>query len=346
MATGKTLVSKAFDRLIRRDPARLTARLLKACADAKPENEDALCRTISDLVAAGADIHARDNQGRTVLSLLVCNGRIKALSSAITAGADVNRQDRGDNWTPLLWAATNADVEMLQLLLAHNADPKHRTNDGWGAIDAATKNDTGSRGTEAECLKILLAQGLSLGVTQERKIYFKKRYLAPAVPEIQNAIDLRAACDKGDKAAISEVLARGTHPDASVKYGDNTPLIYLSSKNDVEGMKMLIKAGADVNLVSPLVRKTPLLNAATHGCKEACRLLIESGADETIEFRIGAGRGSTAVDFARQTPGLAEYIEELVAERAYARSHPAPPDITLPEAITVSKPLQLKRRAR
>ncbi|TAL37597.1 MAG: ankyrin repeat domain-containing protein [Alphaproteobacteria bacterium] len=164
----------------------------------------------------------------------------------------------------------------------------------------------------------------------------------PPLTDEQGAAELAQAVKNKDHVWMKELIEAGVDPDICASFGDNASLIYLSTANDVEGMKILIDACADVNLVSPLVRKTPLLNAATHGCREACKLLIDSGADENIRFEPKIS-GATAIDFARQTPGLAEYIEELVKERAYARANPPPPDVTLPQDITVTKPLQLKR---
>jgi ankyrin repeat protein len=343
MVAAKHSLSRLFYRFIDRDRPTLTARLLDKCAQFKPADEDKICLMIDDLAAKGADIRAHDRYGRTVLSLLACQKSFKAVRRALVAGADANAKDRTDGWTPLLWAATNRDPQMMRLLIKYGADAKHRTSGGWGPVESILNHVENISPTDAECLKLVLDHGAALDLAQEKEIYSRKKPLAAAVPALQNALDLDAACKNGDKAKIAEVLARGTPPDIGVKYGDNAGLIYLSSKNDVEGMALLIDAGADVNLVSPLVRKTPLLNAATHGCRDACRLLIERGADETIEFNADLARGSTAVDFARRTPGLAEYIEDLVKERAWAKAHPPAPDVTLPEAITVAKPLQLKR---
>ncbi|MEZ0225967.1 MAG: ankyrin repeat domain-containing protein [Alphaproteobacteria bacterium] len=345
MAAGKYRLSKLFFRFIDRDRDTLTARLLDKCAKFNSQDEDKICVLIDDLTAKGADIRARDSHGRTVLSLVACQKSLKAVHRALVAGADVNAKDNTDGWTPLLWAATNRDPQMMRVLIKHGADAKYRTPGGWGPVESLLNHVEDIPPTGAECLKLLLDHGSTLDAAQEKEIYSRKKPLAAAVPDIQNALDLSEACRNGDKGKIAEVLARGMHPDIGVTYGDNAALIYLSSKNDVEGMSLLIEAGANVDLVSPLVRKTALLNAATHGCKEACKLLIDSGADETITFDVGGRLRSTAVDFARQTPGLAEYIEELLKERAWAAAHPPDPDVTLPDTITVTRPLQLRRRA-
>lgn len=43
----------------------------------------------------------------------------------ITRGADVNAEDL-DNWTALLYAAKNGHLDIVQMLLEHDADVEHR----------------------------------------------------------------------------------------------------------------------------------------------------------------------------------------------------------------------------
>jgi ankyrin repeat protein len=156
---------------------------------------------------------------------------------------------------------------------------------------------------------------------------------------------LKNALATRDNARLKEILDSGVPPDIGVDYDDNAALIYASTENNVEAMALLIAAGADVNLVSPPVRKTPLLNAATHGKREACKLLIEHGADPYIEFQPN-GVGGNAFVFAAisKDPGLPQYLRELVADREWNLAHPPAPDITTAQPVTVTKPLRLKPR--
>ena len=52
----------------------------------------------------------------------VKSGNSESVLQAIKTGAEVNQQDK-QGWTPLSWAAGKGDVEIVELLLQHNADP-------------------------------------------------------------------------------------------------------------------------------------------------------------------------------------------------------------------------------
>src|SRR5215470_5282033 len=52
----------------------------------------------------------------------VKSGNKESVLQAIKTGAEVNQQDK-QGWTPLSWAAGKGDVEIVELLLQHNADP-------------------------------------------------------------------------------------------------------------------------------------------------------------------------------------------------------------------------------
>lgn len=112
-------------------------------------------------------------------------------------------------------------------------------------------------------------------------------------------VALLGACDKGPKAPLAEaaarndvaalrtLLAEGHKPD---ERGDSwTPLIWAARSGAVDAIKLLLDAGADVNLPGPSGDDwdaTPLQHAILERQPKAVELLLERGADAN---RAGAG---------------------------------------------------------
>jgi ankyrin repeat protein len=82
---------------------------------------------VSQLIAAGADIHRTGANGWTPLHMAAAYGRLEKARLLIDAGARVNERipiDEGQ--TPLMEAASQGRSEMARLLLDRGADPSMR----------------------------------------------------------------------------------------------------------------------------------------------------------------------------------------------------------------------------
>jgi thiosulfate/3-mercaptopyruvate sulfurtransferase len=89
-----------------------------------------------ELVAAGATIEARNDDGNTALWLAVAGGSIEVMSFLIAAGANVdNQNDNGA--TVLMYAASAGKAAAVELLLRVGADPTLMTPDDFTALDMA-----------------------------------------------------------------------------------------------------------------------------------------------------------------------------------------------------------------
>ena len=82
--------------------------------------EEKSSRIVEILISNGADINARDNNGKTALSYAVENGYTEIAELLIAKGADVNARD-GNGRTPLWYAQEKSYNKIAELLRKHVA---------------------------------------------------------------------------------------------------------------------------------------------------------------------------------------------------------------------------------
>ena len=70
------------------------------------------------------EINARDRMGQTALILGCQLGNLKIIEELISIGADVNAKaiEASDGYTALHYVSENGNLEILKLLLCHQAD--------------------------------------------------------------------------------------------------------------------------------------------------------------------------------------------------------------------------------
>ncbi len=95
-----------------------------ALMQAVRRNDEAIVQTLLEL---GADINASHAQtGLTALRVAIEDNNAPLVSFLIDRGADVN-QTNEVNWTPIMSAARDADVEIILLLIDAGADYTAKT---------------------------------------------------------------------------------------------------------------------------------------------------------------------------------------------------------------------------
>ncbi len=111
---------------------------------------------ISRLIAEGADLEARDGNGRTPLHVAAFASQEEAVAALADAGADVNALDN-DRYDMVTIAAVANDADMLRAALAagNRADLITSRYDGTALIAAAHLG-------HAEVVKILIVGGAPL----------------------------------------------------------------------------------------------------------------------------------------------------------------------------------------
>jgi ankyrin repeat protein len=89
------------------------------------------------LVQLGADVNARDNSGRTVLTGAAFGGNLDKVRALAELGADVNVKDK-QGWTPLLLASQMGHAAVVQALIESGADADLAGPAGWNALMQAS----------------------------------------------------------------------------------------------------------------------------------------------------------------------------------------------------------------
>jgi len=108
------------------------ARLLAAGADvnarndydATPLSEAAVVgnvKVLRRLLGAGADVESANADGQTALMILARTSNVAAARLLIERGANVNASERWRGQTPLMWAAAEAQPAMVRLFVQHGA---------------------------------------------------------------------------------------------------------------------------------------------------------------------------------------------------------------------------------
>jgi uncharacterized protein len=253
----------------------------------------------------------------TRLSEAAMQGDKNALRTLLQQKADVNAA-QGDGTTALHWAAYRDDVEMAQLLLKAGAtvDVKTRVgemtplfmaskNGSATVIDALVKagadvNAASSNGTtplmlaaaagKADAVRVLLDRGANVN--------------ARDVTNGQTAAMFAAALDRGE--AIAALAERGADLKVTTKVspvtdanpergggggrrgrppvvmGGNTALLFAAREGQINAVRALVAAGADVNQSSVSDNMPPITQAIITAHFDVAMYLLQHGANPNL----------------------------------------------------------------
>ncbi|WP_258314862.1 ankyrin repeat domain-containing protein [Streptomyces sp. Act143] len=95
---------------------------------------------VAALAEHGADVNARNDDGRSALHEAAQYGHIRVVDVLLGSGAEVDSVDRWGH-TPLMIAAVFGGAAVLRRLVMAGADPKVKDRLGNNALTYATKNN-------------------------------------------------------------------------------------------------------------------------------------------------------------------------------------------------------------
>lgn len=213
------------------------------------------------LLTAGADVHVLDDRGgASALHRAAQGGVVDVARLLVRRGAFVDLQAPLHGHTPLVDAAWNKRVAMVDFLVQEGAILSIRTHYGVTALDVARRDGLD------DIARILDAA---------------ERALATAV-EGQR---LHTAAQDGDPEAVRRLIGEGAHvneksPNAGGYYDGHTPLMVAAVGGNAAIVGELLAAGANPRLVDHLMKATPGHKAGYNGHVEVARVLVEHGGLE------------------------------------------------------------------
>jgi len=241
--------------------------------------------TIERLLEAGFDVGFSPPEKGSLLHTAIYAKNHAAAAMLLEHRADLERQEGFYKGTPVMFAADNDDVEMVDLLLAHGADIDSRD----GAFGDSAINWAAYAG-HFEMVRHLLAKGAdprivghgnSLDIAMRRGFQPLVELLAEHMGETRALsapeAALLAAIESADLERAAEALALSADPGSLDRF--KRPLIAAAARRgSVEIVALLLAAGADVDATDP-IGYTPLMEAARDRQLESVQLLLAHGAD-------------------------------------------------------------------
>lgn len=188
---------------------------------------------VLEVLSLGADVNVRDFDGSTALHYAARFGNVKMAKALIKAGADVNATTAA-GVTPLMDASEFGSAPFVKALLAAGAKVNVKS-DAPGALS--------------------------------RAIYHKQKAVTDILRAAGAKLTLADAAFCSDMPHVQQLVAEGQTEDL-----DNA-LLHASFVGNIEMVRVLVQAGADVNAKN-VEDYTPLHLAAFTGNEDIARYLL------------------------------------------------------------------------
>ena len=208
---------------------------------------------IETLTTAGADANTSTMNGTTPLMLASAAGKAAAVKALIDHGANVNAKENVKGETALTFAAALGRADVIRILTANGADLKVTTK----AVDLTDF-------AKEEQERLAAERGLNAGGQAGRGGAPGGRGGAPQGPQ------------------IAGVTRQYNYTELVAFWGGLAPMHLAARQGEIESVKALIDAGADVNQRGAGDPVTPLLIATMNGHFDLAKLLLDKGADPNL----------------------------------------------------------------
>ncbi|KRZ22449.1 Ankyrin repeat domain-containing protein 29, partial [Trichinella pseudospiralis] len=202
------------------------------------------------LVEAGADVNIRRKSGTTALFFAAEEGHLEIACFLLQSGFDVVT----NGGMALFIAAQGNYITIVKTFLEVGCDPNYSMSDGSHSLFVAAQNG------HLEVVKILLQNGADDGATP-----------------------LWISCQMGHASIVRELLLWGANVDEARKDGA-TPLFKASHKGHTAVVEELLEFDPCLGLLAN--GETALHAACLFGHQEIAKMLIRAGADVQLPNQV------------------------------------------------------------
>jgi ankyrin repeat protein len=234
------------------------------------------------LLAAGADVAGKNRYGQAPIHVAVQQRHAAMAERLLKAGANVEQTDASGE-PPLLTATRLGDAAMVELLLEEGAGvDMHDLPFGQTALMMAVREEHPS------IAQRLLAAGADVN--------------AQSLPGEEHRWVLPTEVPVGTSQGVG--INRSGLPDRGMRYpitGAKTPLLFATRQGNLALTRMLLEAGADIELADAN-GITPLINAILNHSVVNANRTGKSDHLQIAQELIDAGANVNAQDWYGQTP--------------------------------------------
>ncbi len=257
--------------------------------------------TARSLLQDKIDVNVSEPDGATALAWAAYWDAHEIARMLISSGADANlANDYGI--TPLMLACNNGSPEMVRLLLDARADPNMAQ---WMGV---TPLMICSRSGSTDSVRLLLTQGADVNASESRRgqsalmwastgqhlevarllmEYGADSNLQTRMPDDFEPLQfITYGVKRRDPTRTDEIGENDIHPDPTSSRGGYTALMFAARDGDLDMVKLLVAAGAEVNVFSSEYGNA-LVVAAENSHEDVAIFLTEQGADPNVTDRWG-----------------------------------------------------------
>lgn len=245
---------------------------------------------VQALLKQGADVNGAQGDGTTALHWAAYRDDVEMAQSLLKAGANINGKTRVGEMTPLFLAAKNGNAAMIELLLKAGSSAKLSNSNGTTPLMLAAASG------KIDAIKVLLDNGADVNAKdttngQTALMFAAALNRAPAITLLaQRGAALNATSrltDVKPYGGYREQNDEGERSKKIVKMGGNTALHFAAREGQMDAVRALVEAGANVNEITTSDNLPAMTQAIITGHFDIAKYLLDHGADPNIASATG-----------------------------------------------------------